>query len=80
MILNQNSNNSTSIKENIFSAIDHTKNVRHKRADTDSIFEFVSKNSPNVDKRVVIGTLSDLIAENTIVNNICSNGLDSSHE
>ena len=68
------------MKENIFSAIDHIKNVRHKRADTDSIFEFVSKNSPSVDKRVVISTLSDLIAENTIVNNICSNRFDCSHE
>ena len=72
-----NCNTSTSIKEKILSAIDHIKNVRHKRADTDSIFEFISKNSPDVDKCIVISTLFDLLAENTITNKKCSNGLDS---
>ena len=52
-----NCNTSTCIKDKILSAIDHIKNVRHKRADTDSIFEFISKNSPDVDKCIVISTL-----------------------
>ena len=59
------------------SVIDHTKNIRHKRADTDLIFEFILKNSPEVDKCVVISTLSDLLTESTITNKVCSNGLDS---
>ena len=74
---NINCNTSTCIKDKILSTIDHIKNVRHKRADTDLIFGFISKNSPNVDKCVAISTLSDLLAENTITNKICSNGLDS---
>ena len=41
------------------------------------IFEFISKNSPDVDKCDVISTLYDLLAENTITIKICSNGLDS---
>ena len=72
-----NCNTSTCIKDNILSAIDHIKNVRHKRADTNSIFEFISKNSPDVDKCIVASTLFDLLAENTIANKKCSNGLDS---
>ena len=72
-----NCNTSTCIKDKILSAIDHIKNVRHKRADTDSIFEFISKNSPDVDKCIVISTLFDLLAENTITNKKLSNGLDS---
>ena len=72
-----NCNTSTYIKDKILSAIDHIKHVRHKRADINSIFEFISKNSPDVDKCIVISTLFDLLAENTITNKKCSNGLDS---
>ena len=72
-----NCNTLTCIKDKILSAIDHIKNVRHKRADTDSIFEFISKNSPDVDKCIVTSTLFDLLAENTITNKKCFNGLDS---
>ena len=72
-----NCNTSTCIKDKILSAIDHIKNVRHKRADTDSIFEFISKNSPDVGKCIIISTLLDVLAENTITNKKCSNGLDS---
>ena len=72
-----NCNTSTCIKDKILSAIDHIKNVRHKRADTDSIFEFISKDSADVDKCIVTSTLFDLLAENTITNKKCSNGLDS---
>ena len=36
-----NCNTSTCIKDKIMSAVDHIKNVSHKHADTDSIFEFV---------------------------------------
>ena len=74
---NINCNTSTCIKDKILSAIDHIKSVRHELADTDLIFEFISKNSPDVDKCDVISTLSDLFAENTITNKICPNGLDS---
>ena len=72
-----NCNTSTYIKDKILSAIDHIKHVRHKRADINSIFEFISKNSPDVDKCIVTSTLFDLLAENTITNKKCSNGLDS---
>ena len=65
------------MKDKILSAIDHIKNDRHELADTDSIFEFISKNSPYVDKCIVISTLFDLLAENTITNKKLSNGLDS---
>ena len=71
-----NCNISTCIKDKILSAIDHIKNVRHKRADTDSIFEFTSENSPDVDKCIVISALFDLLAVNTITNKKYSNGLD----
>ena len=72
-----NCNTSTCIKDKILSAIDHIKNVRYERTDADSIFEFISKTTPDVDKCIVIGTLFDLLAENTIPNKKCSNGLDS---
>ena len=52
------------VKDRILSAIHHIKNVRHKRTDTDLISEFISKNSPDVDKCVVISTPFDLLAEN----------------
>ena len=65
------------MKDKILSAIDHIKNDRHELADTDSIFEFILKNSPYVDKCIVISTLFDLLAENTITNKKLSNGLDS---
>ena len=58
-----NCNTSISIKENVISATDHIKNIRHKRDD--------------VDKCVLMCTLSDFIVENTISNKKCSNGLDS---
>ena len=74
---NKYRNTSTCIKDKILSAIDHIKNVRHERDDTDLIFEFILKNLPDVDKCDVISALSDLLAENTITNKICSNGLDS---
>ena len=41
------------------------------------IFDFISKNSPYVYKCIVASTLFDLLAENTITNKKCSNGLDS---
>ena len=37
----------------------------------------MSKNSPDVDKCIVISTLFDLLAEDTITNKKCFNGLDS---
>ena len=58
------------------SAIDHIKNISHKHANTDSIFEFVEKNSPDVGKCIEIITLFDLLGENNITNKKCSNGLD----
>ena len=75
-----NCNTSTCIKDKILSAIDDIRNVRHKRADTDSIFEFISKNSPDVDKCIIISTLFDLLAKIAITNKKCSNGLDSYNE
>ena len=65
-------------KPKILEAIDHLKNISHKRPDIDSIFDFLTRTTvSNVTKEALSDITTDLIKESVIINNKSINGHDS---
>ena len=77
-IIHYDVTNSHSHFENkIFKAIDHLKEVSHKRPDIDSIFDFINKSTvSNITKESLEETITDLVNKNLIINKKL-NGRDS---
>ena len=68
-IIHDGVNNSHSqFREKIFQAIDHLKEVSHKRPDIDSIFDFINKSTASkITKESLERIITDLINKNLIV-------------
>ena len=67
-IFHDDVNNSYSqFKEKIFQAIDHLKEVSHKRPDIDSIFDFINKSTASKITKESLRIITDLVNKNLIV-------------
>ena len=56
-------------EENVFQAIDHLKEVSHKRPDIDTIFDFLNKSTAsNVTTESLEEILTNLVNKNLIIN------------
>ena len=65
-------------KAKILEAIDHIKNIRHKRADINAIFDYINKNTAsNINKNVIENFISQITKQKIIMNKKTPLGYDS---
>ena len=65
-------------KPQILAAIDHIKDISHKRPDHDAIFDFIKKSTAsNIDKEAIKAFIAQLLEQKIVVNKRSQSGKDS---
>ena len=65
-------------KPQILPAIDHIKDISHKRADLDASFDFIRKSTAsNIDKEAIKGFIAQSLEQKIILNKRSQTGNDS---